>query len=135
MDPSPRDHQITTCAKSGISGNDRKAYLMTCGGTRSVRSPLNQTHRDHTIFIGRGFIGRSRSFTISGSGSTAWTHFDHPISIGRTTLDSSRVHDCGDHHRLWIEIFIRRHRKAHLLTRGQKWCVRSSSNVKSKSTA
>ena len=29
----------------------------------------------------RGFIGRSRSFTISGSGSTAWTHYDHPISI------------------------------------------------------
>ena len=36
-----RVHAITnpnTCAKSGISGNDQWAYLMTHGGARSVRS-------------------------------------------------------------------------------------------------
>ena len=36
-----RVHAITnlnTCAKSGISGNDQWAYLMTRGGARSVRS-------------------------------------------------------------------------------------------------
>ena len=37
--------------------------------------------------------------------------------------------------RRWIKIFIMRHRKAYLLTRGQKWHVRSSSNVQSLSAA
>ena len=34
-----------------------------------------------------------------------------------------------------MEIFIRRHRKAHLLTHGQKWRVQSSSNAQSRSVA
>ena len=34
-----------------------------------------------------------------------------------------------------MEIFIRRHRKAHLLTRGRKWRVRSSSNAQLRSVA
>ena len=49
---------------------------MTRGVARSVRFSLNQTHRDRQCFI-----RQSRSFAISGSGSTAWTHYDHPISI------------------------------------------------------
>ena len=31
VDPSPRDHQIITCAKDGISGDDQKAYLTPRG--------------------------------------------------------------------------------------------------------
>ena len=37
-----RVHAITNfnmCAKSGISGDDQRPYLMTRGGTRYVRSP------------------------------------------------------------------------------------------------
>ena len=102
---------------------------------RSVQSSLNQTHCNRTIFIGHGFIGRSRSFAISGSGSTAWTHCDHPISIRRTTMDSSRVHDCEDHHRTVDQNLHQEDRKAHLLTCGRKWRVRLSSNVQSRSAA
>ena len=58
VDPSPRDHQSCTCAKFILSEGDRKAYLMT-----------------------HGFIRRSQSLAISGSGRTAWTHGDHSISI------------------------------------------------------
>ena len=44
-----------------------------------VHAIVNQA-RVRNLFLVKA-IGRSRSFTISGSGSTAWTHYDHPISI------------------------------------------------------
>ena len=61
-------------------------------------------------------------------------HRDHPISIGRTTMDSSRVHDGGAQHRTVDRNPHQEDRKADLLTRGLKWCVRSSLNSQSRST-
>ena len=43
VDRSPRDRQSSTCAKSIISGSDRRAYQLPCGDTWSVRSPSEQT--------------------------------------------------------------------------------------------
>ena len=50
VDPSPRDHQITTCAKEGISGDNPKAYLAPRGDTGIAY--LHQ-REDRAIFIRR----------------------------------------------------------------------------------
>ena len=52
---------MSMCSIGGISGWDRGLTLVTSGGARSVRSPSRFDHG----FIGRAFIGRSRSFAIS----------------------------------------------------------------------
>ena len=48
VDPSPRDHQITTCAKDGISGDDPKAYLTPRG---DIESAYRHQREGHAIAI------------------------------------------------------------------------------------
>ena len=89
-----RVHAITnlnTCAKSGISGDDQWAYLMTRGGARSLRS--SSRFRDFAI-------GEHREDTL-----------DHPISVGRATqmryLEALEALDLHlDFDRDWIMIAI-----------------------------
>ena len=60
-----------------------RAYLVTHGGTRSVRSSSRFDH----CFIGCGFIGRSRSFAISGIGEH---HVDRDRDLHRTDSIATR---------------------------------------------
>ena len=123
VDPSPRDHQSRHVLKNRISEREQRTYLRTRGSTISIRS----ASRFHHASVGiHRTVAIFRDFEIG-------EHRDHPISIGRTTLESSRVHDWGDRHRTVDRNPRQEDRKAHLLTRGLKWPVRSSSNAQSRS--
>ena len=61
MDPSARDRQLGTCAKSILSDGNRKAYLMTRGVARIVRFPLSLDHGLDQIFIRSSVDGRNLS--------------------------------------------------------------------------
>ena len=64
VDPSPRDHQISTCVKVTLSGRDRSAYLMPRGDTRSAGSSWKaDTARSRSDRpLSSRSIGRSRRF-------------------------------------------------------------------------
>ena len=123
VDLSPRDHQSRHVLKNRISERDQRTYMRTPGSTRSVQSASRFHHAS---------VGVHRTVAIFCDFMIG-EHRKHPISIVWTTLDSSRVHDWGDRHRTVDRNPHQEDRKAHLLTRGLKWCIRSSSNAQSRS--
>ena len=72
VDPSPRDHPSKHVLKKEIEGLPGETW------SRQERLIVIAIP---SCFSGRGFIRRLRSFTIPGSGSTAWNFLERWISI------------------------------------------------------
>ena len=78
VDPSPRDRQLGTCAKSVLSDGDRKAYLLTRGIARIVRFPVRLDKGLDRIIIRSSVDGRdfSRSEASRGHIGNVWSSSD-----------------------------------------------------------
>ena len=94
VDPSPCDHQWSTCGKYRVSGCNQRAYLRTCGVTRSADRHQMKVARSRS-----DGHGEARSSSLRGD---AWS-VRSPSDVGRFI-------------RRWI--FIKRAAKEHQCDRG-----------------